>query len=299
MKYSIVFIVNPRSGTQRAKEVHKYIDKYLDKERFNFSVISTEYRGHGKEIAAKCVKDKVKIIVSVGGDGTLFDILQSVVNSSVMIAVWPYGSGNGVARSLQLSFKAKDVLQGINSMQSMLIDIGKANQYYFTSNFGLGFDAMVSKSFVHSKKRGFFTYLKLILKLLPGFKSENLQFFEGNKRFDFSKVFILNAANMKQLGYDFEIAPLADCKDGELNITLIKSFPLLMAPILALYAFFKKIHKSPYVKTFTSAAFIIKGLESEGMQLDGEYIPLTAIEKETLKVEVIPQAIRLIKSNRY
>src|SRR5690625_1467325 len=120
MKYSIVFIVNPSSGTQRAKEVHKYIDKYLDKERFNFSVISTEYRGHGKEIAAKCVKDKVKIIVSVGGDGTLFDILQSVVNSSVMIAVWPYGSGNGVARSLQSSFRSEAYTSELQSRRHLV-----------------------------------------------------------------------------------------------------------------------------------------------------------------------------------
>lgn len=296
MKTSIVFIVNPRSGTQRAKSVQKYIDKYLDKERFSYKVISTEYKAHGKEIAAKCVKDKVKLIVSVGGDGTLFDILQSVINSPVKIAIWPYGSGNGVARSLQLSFKAKEILQGINNMESMYIDIGKVNQYYFASTFGLGFDAAVSQAFVQSKRRGFFTYLKLILKLLPQYKKEQLQFFEGNKRFDFSKVFILNAANMKQLGYDFEIAPLADCKDGKLNITIIKAFPLIAAPVIALYAFLKKIHKSPYVKTFTSEGFTIKGLEAEGMQLDGEYIPLTAIEKETLKVEIIPHAIRVIKT---
>ena len=48
---NILFIVNPISGTSRKRAIVNQIDRTIDKQRFSFSIINTEYPGHARLIA--------------------------------------------------------------------------------------------------------------------------------------------------------------------------------------------------------------------------------------------------------
>ena len=51
----IVFIVNPISGTQGKKAILKNIDERLDKSRYDYQIVETQYAGHATEIAKAAV----------------------------------------------------------------------------------------------------------------------------------------------------------------------------------------------------------------------------------------------------
>ena len=59
----ITFIVNPISGTQSKDELPQLIDEILDKERFEYEVVQTEYRGHAAELAKAGKNEAVDALV--------------------------------------------------------------------------------------------------------------------------------------------------------------------------------------------------------------------------------------------
>ena len=70
-KKTIVFILNPHSGTHSKVQMPALIDSTIDKEKFCHKVVFTEFAGHAADIASKCVEEHVDIVVAVGGDGTM------------------------------------------------------------------------------------------------------------------------------------------------------------------------------------------------------------------------------------
>ena len=103
MKQEIWFIINPTSGISNKKRIETLIRKYVDKLKFNVSVIYTNYLGHATEIAQQGITQKVNVICAVGGDGTVHEIAVALIHSDVKLAIIPCGSGNGFARHFNIS----------------------------------------------------------------------------------------------------------------------------------------------------------------------------------------------------
>ena len=68
---NIAFIINPISGTQQKRRIPKLIDKLLDKNKWKWDIVFTEYKGHGTELAAQYAAMGFDAVVAVGGDGTV------------------------------------------------------------------------------------------------------------------------------------------------------------------------------------------------------------------------------------
>lgn len=294
IKKKIVFIVNPKAGTQKIQEIEEAIQAYLDLEKFSFEIVFTTHKGHGSEIAKEAVESDVDLIVSVGGDGSLHDVAQEVVGTDLPVAVWPLGSGNGLARSLGIPFKAKDVLDLINQFHIIDMDVGEVNGHYFVATFGLGFDAEISKLFEGSKMRGFWSYFLLIIKRLPSFKPLHVKAKNQGELIHDGQAFILNAANVPQLGYGFEIAPLADWQDGKFDLMVIEPVPFWRMPFIALKAFSKRLHTSKKVQRYVVEEFMIKCDHLHGYQMDGEYVSSSELSSEWVEIKIRPKGIKLL-----
>ena len=77
------FIVNPISGINKQKNIGNVINKYLDTKRFRYDITYTERQLHAKEITKKAVEEKYKLIICVGGDGTLNEITSVLIGTNV------------------------------------------------------------------------------------------------------------------------------------------------------------------------------------------------------------------------
>ena len=162
-KKKISFIINPISGTQGKEQVLKWIDERLDKEKYAQEVVYTERAGHAVEIASQKAREGVHEVVAIGGDGTNNEIARSLVHTQTALGIIPCGSGNGLARHLQIPMEPKKAIDIINEGLIDVIDYGKINEVPFFCTCGVGFDAFVSLKFSKAGRRGPLTYLEKTL----------------------------------------------------------------------------------------------------------------------------------------
>ena len=113
-KKHITFIVNPISGTQEKEQIIALINEYLDIDKYTFQIIYTQYAGHAEEIAAQCAEDSHFAVVAVGGDGTVNEVARALTHTHTALGIIPCGSGNGLARHLQISMQPRKAIEAIN-----------------------------------------------------------------------------------------------------------------------------------------------------------------------------------------
>ncbi|MCL2597405.1 MAG: YegS/Rv2252/BmrU family lipid kinase [Paludibacter sp.] len=288
-KQKIAFIINPISGKKTKKFVCKTVEENLNSEKFECVFAHTEYGGHGQQLAQEFVNQDFNIIVAVGGDGTVNEIAQVLAHTSTALGIIPTGSGNGLARYLNIPKNLIQAVQYINTATIVDADYGLLNEQFFLCTCGAGFDALVSSDFANDTVRGFSGYLAAILRQFFACKPEHYQLVSKDFNLDIS-AFMINFANISQWGYNAYIAPNADIHDGEMEITILKKFPVWAAPRIAAQLFLKNISKNRYVNTFTTNEVTVIRNQHGWFQFDGEPCRMP---KET-KIRIIRNGIKIL-----
>ena len=73
-KKLVVFIINPKSGVERVKELKQLILSTLHLDEFDYEIWHTKYAKHGKELAKQAIEKNAAAVVAVGGDGSINDL---------------------------------------------------------------------------------------------------------------------------------------------------------------------------------------------------------------------------------
>ena len=286
----ILFIINPIAGTKKnIKDLENLINKTIDKNKFELIIKYTEYAFHGTEIAEQAVKDKIDIVVAVGGDGTINEISKALVYTDTIMAIIPKGSGNGLSRYLKIPMNTKRAIKLINKINVKKIDTAKINNKHFINVAGVGFDAHISYLFANHGKRGFLSYVKLILGEFKKYKAEKYTIMSNNIEYNVD-AFLISFANSSQFGNEAHIAPLAEINDGLIDIVVLKKFPLTQSMQIASMLYTKTLHKSKYYQLIkTDKAEITCKNEIKG-HIDGEP---TTFEKK-FNVEIFEKSLNII-----
>ena len=288
-KRRIIFIINPISGTQNKDTVLHLIDEVIDKSKYSWTIEYTKNAGHAVEIAADAAKEGVDIVVAVGGDGTMNEVGRSLVDTQTALAILPFGSGNGLARHLQIPMDPRQALEVINEGLIERIDYGKINGTTFFCTCGVGFDAFVSLKFAEAGKRGMLTYLEKMLQESLSYQPETyeLETEDGKVR---HKAFLIACANASQYGNNAYIAPHATITDGLLDVTILEPFTVLDIPSLAFQLFNKTIDQNSRIKTFKCRNLRIRRASSGVVHFDGD--PM--ITGEGIHVEIIQNGLNVV-----
>lgn len=285
----ILFIINPKSGVDRVKALQNLIDQHLDHSKFEYHIAHTEYAKHGTELAKKGVNDSYQIIVAVGGDGSVNDVIAGIHNTNATLAIIPKGSGNGLARSLKIPLDSAKAIELINKEKKATIDLGKADDKIFVSNAGVGFDALVARKFAKSNRRGMAIYSWIVTKYLWMYK-EKVWEIEVDGVPIKERAFILTVANAAQFGYNFKIAPHANLQDGLFDIVIIKKYPKILGAVIALRAFNGTILQSKFVVHFKGKKITIRHPELSLLQMDGDVYKCGT----EVKIEMQPASLHVM-----
>jgi len=288
-KQKIAFIINPISGKKTKQLERKIVEQNLDNEKFEFVFEMTRYCGHGRALAQEFVNQNYNIVVAVGGDGTVNEIAQVLAHTNTALGVIPAGSGNGLARFLNIPKNFAQAVQFLNKATIVDADYGLLNEQIFLCTCGVGFDALVSSDFANDKFRGFFGYLSAILRQFFECKPENYQLISNKFNIEIS-AFMINFANISQWGYNAYIAPDANIQDGEMVITILKKFPFWAAPRIAAQLFLKNITKNRYVNSLTASEITLIRNQQGWFQFDGEPCRMP----EEVKITIVRNGIKLL-----
>jgi len=285
----IAFIVNPNSGTSRKEDLPALIDKTLDKNHFETTVVFTQYAGHGKELTARFVEEKYKYIIACGGDGTMNEVASELVHTDVIFGIIPYGSGNGLARHLGISMFPKRALKQINNHVVKKIDYGLADDTKFFCTCGTGFDAHVSHEFAMKGKRGFLTYLKTIFREYYHYKP--YMYVLKNDEIEIrQRAFLITFANASQYGNNAFIAPRASISDGMLDVCILKPFSFFVIPWLAFLLFQKEIDRSKHISMIRTKEITLIRRKAGSFHVDGD-----PMEKgKEIRIRVVPAGLKVL-----
>lgn len=280
-----LFVINPISGLGKQKDLPDLIDRYLDKSRFAYELCISEYAGHAKVIATEARAD-YDLLVAVGGDGTINEIAGSLLNQNAGLGVIPLGSGNGLARHLQISTNPVKALLQLNKSGFIPFDAGLLNEKPFFNVSGTGFDAQISKKFAAQVKRGYVTYARCVLKEIQLYSPTRYRVQIQDHVIE-NEFFFIAFANTAQYGNNAFIAPQAQTDDGLLDIILVKPFPLTYFPTFTILGMSKNLYRSPYVQAFKARELYIQNLENAPIHLDGEYEGSEASIRLSVKERVL------------
>ncbi|MFW5706011.1 MAG: diacylglycerol/lipid kinase family protein, partial [Bacteroidota bacterium] len=115
-KIKILFIVNPFSGVGRKKAIEEHLKSTLDTSRFDYQLKYTAGPQHATELSRQALDAGFKVIVAVGGDGTVNEAGRPLVGTDAVLGIVPSGSGNGLARHLHIPMIADQAIALINNM---------------------------------------------------------------------------------------------------------------------------------------------------------------------------------------
>lgn len=273
VKRKIVFLYNPISGSRRLIPVVPIIERFVNTDLYDFSVVSTEYKGHATELAREYAAQGYDAVIAVGGDGTVNETGCGLIGTDTALGIIPCGSGNGLARHLGIPMDPYKAVKWLDKSIFTEIDYGMMEKQPFFCTCGVGFDAKVSDSFSKSSSRGVLTYLESIMKEIATYHNETykLSFDNSSETFE---AFFITCANADQWGNNAYVAPTASLQDGLLDVIAAHPFSVVDAPLIAFQLFNKQIDRNPNVSVRKCREVTITRSQEGPAHYDGEPVTL-------------------------
>jgi diacylglycerol kinase (ATP) len=282
-------IVNPVAG--KTCKYWPAIKKVLKEKEYDFDFQFTEERGHATTIAREA--NGFDIIASVGGDGTLNEIVNGIMGRDVIVSVIPTGTANDFVKSAGLFSDCITAAHHIFSENFRLVDVGSlvydGGKRYFIGVAGMGFDGLVSKttSDIHKPKAGTIPYVLGILKHLADYKSVEVSLIVDNACVE-QKVMFVDVANGKYVGAGMTIAPHAEVDDGLFDVIIFGDLGKIES-LIKLPTLYRGTHlKNKRIGFLRGEHVELHSEEPLSIHVEGEYIGQTPavfdIHKKALKV---------------
>jgi YegS/Rv2252/BmrU family lipid kinase len=239
----IAFIVNPHAGNSSTGSNWSYIEAVARNRLGHFQTYMTQNPGDAVRFAEDAVDKDTGLLVCVGGDGTLNEVINGIMmheeskRSSVMLGFVPNGTGCDFVRTLPIPKNLEHAIDAIAGGYSRAIDLGRLSfrdhrgrecRRYFhnITSFGLGGDVAQR---VNRTTKAFgpfisFMWATLISIFLYGKKRIRIRIDNGFEQA--FTVWNVAVANGRYHGGGMWVAPDASLYDGLLNVTVIGDLTL-------------------------------------------------------------------------
>jgi diacylglycerol kinase (ATP) len=220
VKRSIIYIINPISGGKAKSELNQLIEKKTADKKILFQIFPSVASGDYSFLLPIIKEQKITDVVIAGGDGTVSQVVSSLMECTINFGIIPCGSGNGLALAAKIPKQPAKALDIIFTGNASAIDGFYINNTFACMLCGLGFDAKVAHDFAKQPKRGLATYIKQIISNFFTAKTYLFELRVNNKTFS-TDAFFISIANSNQFGNNFTIAPKANLNDGLLDIVIV------------------------------------------------------------------------------
>jgi YegS/Rv2252/BmrU family lipid kinase len=285
------FIFNPKSGRHRRNAgMLPLLRSFVSARSIEAEIVQTEGPGHATELAREAVMAGCLRVVAVGGDGTVNEVAQALIDAPAAMGLVPCGSGNGLALHLGLprGIPAALNLAASPSVRIAAVDTGTANGHVFVNAMGLGLDADVARRFNGLVRRGLLAYARTALAAFVRRPTLHCVVSSGAVR-ESVEALLISVANSDQYGNNAKIAPGASVDDGLLDLIAVEPVGFLPACVLGARLFLGNIDRSRRVTRMKGARFLIERPAAGIIHTDGETHETSA----TVEVLVRPRSLRL------
>jgi len=290
-------ILNPAANRGKMGVYRRVVMERAKAERARY--VETTKRGEAQALALDAARDGCPVI-SVGGDGTVHEVVNGILSSGsrVPLGIVGAGSGNDFAwKTLKLPEDPAQAIEKAFHGELLEVDAGKVNGSFFANSFSVGLDAEIAVSADRMKDIPFMSrarlyYTTTLKELFFGYGKcpwlcLQLTLSDGSQiRVQENRFVLVAVTNGPTYGAGFRINPHADPADGFFDVCAIDYAPLLRA-LRVLPVVKKGEHIGlPEVTCYLATAVSIESEQCVNAQMDGE----TANAKR-YAVENLPAAL--------
>jgi len=219
MPRKIIYIINPISGTRVKTGLEKMIVQKTNTAGIPFEIFPSVASGDYSFLHLVIREKKITDVVIAGGDGTVSQVINGLMQHDVNFGIIPCGSGNGLAFAAKIPRRPERALDIIFKGKAIATDGFNINEHFSCMLAGLGLDAKVAYDFTQQSTRGLKTYIRLVIRNFFSVKPFSFEI-ELNKTKLELDAFFISIANSNQFGNNFKIAPKASLHDGLLDIVI-------------------------------------------------------------------------------
>lgn len=281
-----LLIVNPISGTSNKRGIDKLVAEKLKPLNLTVETVWTTAHGDATKASLHAVKEGYDSVIVAGGDGTVNETAIALRDSGTKLGIIPCGSGNGLARHLEIPIDIDGSLEIIQKNCPTACDYGTVNDRPFFCTFGLGFDAEVSQLFATRKRRGPMSYFKSTIKKLKDYHSEEYIIWANGKKLT-EKAFLIAVCNASQYGNNAYIAPNASLTDGMLDITIVHQGNPFATALVGIDLMTGYLDRNTLIHTIRVPSATIMRSRPGAAHIDGEPVMM----EEKMEVTCHPQQL--------
>ncbi len=302
-------IVNPNAGNGKGEKDWARISDLFSKNKIKVEPVFTTRKGHAIILTRELVSKGCRKIISVGGDGTLHEIINGIFTqehcppADVIVSMIPVGTGNDWGRMFGIPLVYEGAVGVIKEQKLMLHDIGTVTYYngdqkekrYFINIAGLGFESVVVKKTNRQKDQGKSSkaiYFYNLLSSLVTYRNVPVEIMIDEKKRE-ARVFSINIGNGRYCGGGMRQTPDAVPDDGLLDITVIKDIGRIEIIKSLKLLYDGTILSHPKVDGYRSNNLLVKSDVPLWVEADGESLGHTPAE-----FSIIPSSAKIVYGTR-
>jgi YegS/Rv2252/BmrU family lipid kinase len=304
MVRKVKIILNPMADMGNAWRIARDL-RSITEQHGGVDWSGTVYPGHAIELARQAGDQGYDMVVAMGGDGTVHEIVNGLMQvpeeKRPVLGVVPAGSGNDFAHALGVPQKPDHALVCALEGKPSSIDLGlmtdeNGRKEYFDNTLGIGFDAVVT---IRSHKlpvvRGFLMYLTAVIQtILLNHTAMMMQIETEDQKWEQSNL-LLTMCNGPREGGGFLMAPEAKIDDGILHYAMIKKvsrpmmFRLIPEVMRGTHGNFKQITMGSCKKMSVTADRPLY------IHADGEIYTGFDTNLRQVTFEILPNVLKVIR----
>ncbi len=292
------FIINPSSGKQNFKNsIQSLIGRLIMEKLVNtVDVYFTEKKDDAKNAAMAVREGQYDFVVSVGGDGTLNEVIDGIIRggSKTPVAVISAGTVNDFASILGLPQEEDAFCDMIRNFRPLTVDAGKVGDHYFINVVAAGLLTDIGYKVPKESKAllGKLAYYLEGAKDLPMALVRNLKLRLESEEYtkDIEGVLFL-ITNSQSVGGFKKMATPASVTDGYLDVVVIRKVEISQVTPLLLKLLNGTHIDHPSVDYFQTKHLKVMSLDDKEVTVDydGEYYGNLPVE-----VWVVPEAVNIL-----
>ena len=291
-----VIIANPTSGSgvfaHHTHRLHETLS-FLRSHGWRVELCFTQKPGDAQRLARNAVEQKADLVIAVGGDGTINEIIQALVGSETALGVLPTGTVNVWAREMGIPFDVAGARNVLLHGQTRRVDLGCVNGRYFLMTVGIGLDGTITQAVEKKplKRLGIFGYFLAATWFGPGYQSFPIILNRDGNTVNVRALQIF-IGNTQLYAGAFKFTWQAKCDDGLLDLCIVRKRGPLGRFVVLWDFILRREKRSLWVRYENFTSIEIDSPQPIAIQVDGEaagYTPAVfSIIPGGLKV-IVPQ----------
>ena len=278
-------IINPVAGAGRTHKKWPHIRELLKSIGLRFEHDITEAPRHAIELARSAALKGYELVVSVGGDGTINEVVNGLYDSGTMkdvtLGIISTGTGSDYIRTIGVPNSYEDACHRLLGSRKLSVDLGVVEyasgggrqQRLFVNFAGLGFDAEAVRATTLRFKAlgGLPAYLLGLLSTLLSYRNRDVSLKLDGETQE-KRVCAAVMSNGKYGGGSMFVAPDADPTDGLFDVLTIGDLSKLDL-LWSLPRIYRGTHLTHPKVTMTRAREIeVASQQRMFLQADGELL---------------------------